>query len=151
MEKVEKMANLYVATLRAIYLIEQHCHWTTKGTGFYGDHLLFQRLYESATENADAAAEKMIGLFGEKGLNYESQCELIHKICSKYNSLKHKPLEQALSIEKDFLKLSEELFKEFEKMDVMSLGLDDLIMSISNKREESTYLLQQALTDLSTQ
>lgn len=148
MEKAAKIANLYVATLRSIYLTEQFCHWTTKGPDFYGNHLLFQRLYEGVAENADAAAEKMIGVFGKDALDCKTQCELINKVCAKYSSLADKPLEQALAIEKDFIKLSEDLFNEFEKMNAMTLGLDDLIMSIANKREEAVYLLQQALNDL---
>lgn len=147
MEKVCKMANLYVATLRAIYLIEQHCHWTTRSDCFYADHLLFERLYKSASENSDAAAEKMIGLFGEEGLNYEEQCNLIHKIVVKYADLKSNPVKQALTIEKDFVALSEQLFNEFEKEDVLSLGLDDLICALSNSHETACYLLQQTLDE----
>ena len=49
MERIERLANLYTATLRAIYHVETFCHWTTKGLGFYGNHLLFERLYKGFT------------------------------------------------------------------------------------------------------
>lgn len=145
MEKVYKLANLYVATLRAIYLIHQHNHWTTKGSTFYGDHLLFEKLYTGAGEDADTAAEKMVGLFGEKGLDFEIQIEYMNKIVSKYSSLDGNPLKMSLTIEKDFLKLSESFYDAMESEKAMTLGLDDMIMSIASKHEEFCYHLQQTL------
>lgn len=132
MEKVWSIANLYVATLRAIYLIEQHCHWTTRGTGFYGDHLLFERLYKSAQDNSDLAAEKFLGCFGLEALDYCQQCELMYKIIQKYHDLVEKPLEQALAIEKDFLSFAEKAFKELEGQEAMTLGIDDAFTAISS-------------------
>ncbi len=145
MTKVWAITNLYVATLRAIYLIEQHCHWTVKGTAFYGDHLLFERLYKSAQDNADLAAEKAIGCFGQEAVEYKSQCDLIHKIATKYANLQDKPLEQALAIEKDFLAMAEKVFKQLEEAGEMDLGIDDMMTEISSKRQEAVYLLEQVL------
>lgn len=84
MEKCFKVAALYVATLKALALIHQHNHWTTKGEMFYGDHLLFERLYNSTLENLDLAAEKFIGVFSDECLNYDLQTELLHKVLLKY-------------------------------------------------------------------
>ncbi len=145
MEKVYKLANLYVASLRAIYLIHQHNHWTTKGASFYGNHLLFERLYTSATGDADMAAEKMIGLFGEKGLDFDLQIDYMNKIVSKYASLDGNPVKMSLTIEKEFLQLSQSVFDTMEEEDAMTLGLDDMIMALASKHEENCYLLQQTL------
>lgn len=143
MERVFKIANLFVATLRSIYLVHQHSHWTTRGSAFYADHLVFERLYKSAQDDADLAAEKFIGLFGEAGLNYNDQITFIQKIMERYADLDGEPVEMSLAIEKEFLKLSQEAYDAFNEEDVMTLGLDDMIMSIASKREESCYLLQQ--------
>ena len=145
MNKSLKIASLYIATLRAIALIHQHNHWTTNGQSFYGDHLLFSRLYDSALENADTAAEKFIGLFGSECLDYDLQIELMSKVQSKYKNLEGSPAQMSLSIEKDFLKLSKDAYKCFEDEDQLSLGLDDMIMAIASNREESVYLLKQTL------
>jgi len=134
----------YVAYLRALYAIHQNHHWLTKGKNFYGNHLLFQRIYESAQENADDAAEKIIGVFGEEGVSLEKQNECIYKIikeCNKGDDL----LEISLKSESKFIEFSKSFYDELKKKDLLSLGLDDLIMSISSKREESVYLLKQAL------
>lgn len=145
MEKCCKIAGLYLATLRAIYFVHQQSHWLTKGNNFYGNHLLFQRLYESAQENADLAAEKFLGLMGEDGLNLAFQNELLNKILKRYEGMNDKPAEMSLAIEKEFLKLSKDAYDGFESESVMTLGLDDMILAIASKREESVYLLQQAL------
>lgn len=145
MDKCIKIAALYIASLKAMALIHQHSHWTTRGSSFYGDHLLFMRIYESAQENLDTAAEKFVGLFGDQCLDYDLQCDLLHKALSKYKNLEGSPTQMSLTIEKEFITFSQEAYKAFEDNDRLTLGLDDMIMAISGKREESIYLLQQVL------
>lgn len=144
MEKCSKIAALYIASLKAMAQIHQNSHWLTKGDSFYGDHLLFERLYNSTLENLDLAAEKFIGLFGDDCLNYNLQVELLNKVLVKYKDISN-PVEMSLAIEKDFVKLSADSYNCFETEKQLTLGLDDAIMSISSKREESIYLLQQIL------
>lgn len=145
MEKCNKIAALYIASLKAMALLHQHDHWITRGVSFYGDHLLFERLYNSALKDLDLAAEKFIGLFGDQVLDYDLQTDLLHKVLLKYKNLEGSPLEMSLAVEKDFLKLSQQSYNVFEEEDKLTLGLDDMVMNIASNREESVYLLQQAL------
>lgn len=146
MDKCCKIAALYIATLKSMVLIHQQNHWISKGDYFYGDHLLFERIYDSALENLDTAAEKFIGLFGSECLDYEFQVELLGKVMLKYKNLKDSPAESSLNIEKDFIKLSKEAYNCFEQDGKLTLGLDDMIMAIASEREEAVYLLQQKLS-----
>ena len=145
MDKCNKVAALYIATLKAMALIHQHSHWTTRGQPFYGDHLLFERLYDSTLDDLDLAAEKFVGLFGDEVLDYDLQAQLLHKVLLKYSSLEGSPLQMSLSVEKDFLKFSQEAYNCFEDENKLSLGLDDMVMAIASNRETSVYLIQQAL------
>ena len=145
-QEIIHAANLVVATLKTAYNIHQHNHWTTKGIAFYGDHLLFERIYKSTLENLDTAAEKFMGLFGDSCLSYDLQADLLNKVLLKYKNLEGSPVHLSLAAEKDFLKFSTEAYNLFEKEDKLSLGLDDMIMAIASQREESVYLLQQTLT-----
>jgi DNA-binding ferritin-like protein len=146
MDQSCKIAALYIATLKTIALIHQQNHWTTKGDSFYGDHLLFERIYNSALENLDLAAEKFMGLLGPDCLDYTLQAELLHKVLLKYKGLEGEPLSMSLSIEKDFLKLSQQAYDSFKEDEgKLTLGLDDMLMAIASKREEAVYLLQQPL------
>ena len=143
MEKCCKVAALYVATLKAISIIHQHNHWTTKGSDFYGDHLLFGRLYDGVSSNVDAAAEKFIGLFGAECLGYELQVDFLNKVLERYKNFKGAPEELSLAVEKDFLKFAKEAYNCFEDEEKLTMGLDDTMTSISSKSEEAVYLLQQ--------
>jgi hypothetical protein len=89
--------------------------------------------------------EKFLGLFGENAVDFSYQCDFLNKILKRYANFDGNPVKMSLSIEKDFLKLSHDLYDQFKKDDIMTLGLDDMIMSIASKREESCYLLQQKL------
>lgn len=140
-----KVAALYIATLKAIALIHQHNHWTTKGPAFYSNHQLFERLYNSALKDLDLAAEKFMGLLGDDCLSYDLQVDLLNKVLLKYKNLEGSPMEQSLAVEKEFLKFSEAAYKRFDADEQLTPGLDDMLLAIDSNREESVYLLQQVL------
>lgn len=144
MDKCCKVAALYIASLKAIAQIHQHNHWTVNGDNFYELHLLFERLYDATLENLDMAAEEFIGLFGEECLNYSLQAEFLNKVLLKYNDMVDDPVAMSLKVEKDFITFSKEAYNCFEAEGKLSLGLDDMIMSIAKKHEEALYLLQQS-------
>jgi len=145
MDKHVKIAALYIASLKAITLITQFSHWSSKGQTFYGQHLLFERLYNSALENLDLAAEKFVGLFGDQVLSYDLQVDLLNRVMLKYSNLEGSPTQMCLAVVKDFLKLSSDFYKYLEDDDRLTLGSDDAIMQIASKCEEAAYLLQQTL------
>lgn len=147
MDKCIKVGALYIASLKALALIHQHNHWTTKGVVFYSDHKLFERIYEDTLKNLDEAAEKFMGLFGDPCLNYDLQAELLNRVLLKYKNLEGSPIQMSLAAEKDFLKFSKDAYNCFEEEGNLTLGLDDMIMSIASKREEAVYLLQQTLDE----
>ncbi len=144
-EKTQKLVNLYVATLKAMRDIHQFNHWTSKGEGFYEDHLLLDRIYTSLPEEIDQSAEKFIGIFGSDVLDYSLQIDLISKIMNKYKGLVGSNLEMSLKIEEDFQSLSKSIYQLLEQSKELTLGLDDLLMSTANEREEAIYLLRQAI------
>lgn len=156
MEKSTKTAALYLATLRALGIIHQGNHWLSRGTAFYGNHLLFERIYNSALEDLDAAAEKFVALFGDEVLSYELQADLLHGVLSKYNNLEGSPTQMSVSVEKAFLKLSQD-FRKLLRQETdsdgtgtasagpLTLGLDNMLADIADSREGAVYLLTQSL------
>ncbi|MCZ2224459.1 MAG: hypothetical protein LC122_12620 [Chitinophagales bacterium] len=146
MNKCQKTAAVYIASLKAIYFIHQQNHWVTNGVNFYGNHQLFQRLYESSLKDLDLAAEKFIGLFGSECLDLSVQNKLVYEILEKFKN-ESDPIQSSLKIELDFLKFSKYAYTCFEQEEELTLGLDDMIMAIASSREESVYLLKQALNN----
>lgn len=146
MEKFQKSMCIWVAYLRAIALVHQNNHWTCKGPSFYAHHLLFERVYGTAQEDADKAAERVVGLFGKDCLTMAAQAECINTILVKVNELAE-PLESSIAIEEDFLDYTKKLYDlmKTEESDKMTLGLDDLMMELCSSRETAIYLLSQNL------
>jgi DNA-binding ferritin-like protein len=135
--------NIVIATLKATYLVHQHNHWTSKGLSFYGNHLLFQRLYELAAEDLDGFAEKSVGCFGRDCVDYTLQAELVHKILLKYRD--KSAHEQSLAIEKGLLELIDEALECFEKEKTITSGMKNFLEGMADNRETACYLLQQSL------
>jgi hypothetical protein len=142
MERIEELCCYYVALVRSIYLVHQNHHWITKGENFYGNHLLFERIYKTAADDADLAAEKFIGLFGTDVLDLSMQAQMIGKIMGNFAS--GDPIGTSLRIEKKFLDFSEKFYRMVKDEGKMTLGLDDMIMAIASNREAAVYLLKQA-------
>lgn len=139
--ELEELCCHYIALIRCVGLVHQNNHWKTKGANFYGNHLLFERLYNSAVKDADGAAEKLIGVFGDEVLDLNMQAQMIGKILEEF--AEDEPIETSLAIEKKFLEFSQKFYDAVKEDDKMTLGLDDFLMTTASSREESVYLLQQ--------
>lgn len=136
MQESQKLLIVYLAFLRAIYLIHQNNHWIASD---YGEHLLFERLYNEVANIADNTAEKILGLF--EALPEHS--DIINGLAKKYNAKNFGdcPITSSLNAVKDFLMVSEKVYQKISKL---SLGVDDLIMSNHNDIETHKYLLLQS-------
>jgi len=122
----------------------QEVHWESSGTSFYGDHLLFQRLYETVDAELDVVAEKILGLDspgvscmgGVKGaLLVAAQFEIFEQI--------QDPVERSLRAEKMFLQSIEKLYSLLEDSGQLTMGLDDMLQALASSHETHVYLLKQ--------
>lgn len=138
-----KLLSMYLAFTRALYLVHQENHWQAQD---YGQHILFQRLYEEASEVQDDAAERVMGLCGQ--VSFEGAESAIAKRFAVKNPGLVDCLESSLAIEKAFQELCKDTYNTLDKKDMLTLGLDDLIMSQASVGETHIYLLQQALKGL---
>lgn len=139
----EALVSALIA-LRACYLVHQQAHWESRGTGYYGDHLLYERLYEEAEESADELAERIAGLMGYETLSIHGQWEemmecprLLEMMCLT------DPLQRSTTAEQLALEKLEEAYRICKEPGEISLGLDDLLMGLCSEREHALYLLRQ--------
>jgi len=144
-EEVLPMLRIVLAILRAQYLSYQTSHWQTRGPAYYGNHLLFQRLYEGVQEEIDAIGEKLVGYFGIEAVDLEVSlnmiCDMVGRWCShechfQRGLTSEGELQDALSI------VSNSWPNERYPM---PLGLDDWLAATANAHESNQYLLQQVL------
>lgn len=147
-EKSELGRTLFdlLTTLRAMYVHYQNLHWESRGAAFYGDHLLYQRLYEAVSEETDTLAEKILGLTGE-GVFVSD----IHTFEHGYNTLNiwyevakgKSPADRALFSEAYLLEQLEYVDGYLSDLGVKTMGLDDFLSGMASKHEEHIYLLRQ--------
>ena len=76
--------SVVLVHLKHLYVLHQNHHWTSMGDPFYGDHLLFQRLYEATVEEIDSIAEKAIGLVSNTNVDLQLvNSQVLKLICGQ--------------------------------------------------------------------
>jgi DNA-binding ferritin-like protein len=146
-EVVRRLLCDVLGCLRAQYLSYQTSHWMVKGGSFYGNHLLFQRLYKSVEGQVDSLAEKIVGYLGSEAVALNHQAQHIAEYCRRWSGIdcNHK---RGLQSEADLQQALRRAYDGIKQVQAMSLGLDDWIMATANAHEENEYLLQQALAPI---
>lgn len=166
-EEVDSLRDL-LSWLQAARLFYHSIHWRVRGSSFYGDHLLFQRLYSGdeggpdLDSQIDKLAEKMVAKYGPYSVQiYPHKDDTFHhtSLISKidyaledssgkfvdetYKFVSDCPFRQAIQIEKSIQKVISYCYNELKKNNSLSLGMDDFLMSLASERETAMYLLKQ--------
>lgn len=134
-----------LARLRALYLYYQTAHWQSKSPLFYGDHLLFDRLYNAVVAEVDAVAENAIAATQDVSVvNLNESLKLIAATAVKLpteNKENATYFNAALMLELDLLKFLEDA----EKQD-FSLGTRNMLAGLAEAHQGYVYLLRQRLS-----
>jgi DNA-binding ferritin-like protein len=138
--------------VRAMHTWFHGAHHVTGGTGFAGDHSsLYSRIYEDIQGDFDDVAEKAVGLVGEEAACPVRIMQNAAKIIAKYKSpcdlSADEIADEGLSIIESYLKFLEKAYQMLKKKNLLTLGLDDFIMSMANDYETFVYLLKQRSSD----
>jgi len=138
-----------LALLRAQRWNYQTCHWQVHGNAYYGDHLLFERLYNNLGQEVDTLAEKVVGLLGDPAegiypFSNESQVDKATEWLRSW-SIYTCPHRRSLRSEQDLQKALKSVYDILKRLDVLTLGLDDFLMSLANDHESHIYLLRQRI------
>jgi starvation-inducible DNA-binding protein len=140
----------YLALMKALQNYYQHAHWISKGEPYYADHLLFERLYGSLNEQIDTLAEKMVGVGGDHFVCVKTVMAITSKILSHIpemdrNTLGYEMVQTSLKLEKMFLSYTKKLYTKMKEDGSLTLGFDDMLMSLYNDHEGNVYLLGQRI------
>lgn len=141
---VEGELTSLLAILRAQYLNYQTSHWQTSGLPYYGDHLLFERLYKSVQEEVDTLAEKIVGYLGSKPVSIFPSVVKITRYVNKWAQIDGHA-NRGLASEQDLQSSLKHAYDTIKELGHMSLGLDDFLMATANAHEANVYLLQQRM------
>ncbi len=135
-----------LAALRALRWSYHTKHWMVSGGHFYGDHLLFERLYSgkpSLDDAADSLAEKMVAQLGPASVSSRSIWPLAGDFLDRGMATSECPYQQSLAMEQEAQLLLARAHTSLKQRGALSLGMDDLLMSLANEREQAIYLLKQ--------
>lgn len=131
-----------LGVLRAMKWNYWNSHWMVKGNPYYGDHLLFERLYgEDIDEQIDTLAEKIVA-YDANIISGPLMRSAFNKFLDKHQS-NVDAFDRALEIESSFQKVVRKTYQEVKSSGDLSLGMDDFLMSTANQRETALYLITQ--------
>lgn len=141
--------GVLLSALKALAVVHQSHHWQTRGVTYYGDHLLFERIYGNVDGEVDGIAEKAVG-FGPHLLVQPIVVSTHQLMVLKwlYSGAPVDPDPQqyvnlSLRAEYGFMVLLHLAYAGLEKSGLLSLGVDNRLQGIADKHEENIYLLQQ--------
>lgn len=136
--------RVLLALLKAQVIVFQDAHWEVRGPAFYGDHLMFQRLYEGVQEHLDQLAEKMVALYGPSAVNAKRITALALRWVERWSEVSSFH-ERALQAEADFVSTADKVYDLLQAENALSLGMDDYLAATASDHETYQYLLLQSL------
>lgn len=143
-------AELSVLLAHLEYLKKVHHthHWISRADPFYGDHLLFSRLYETTESEIDMVAEKAIGMGTTANVDLMLVTAQCFKMIQGYGATSTIPQASDLArrsyqAEMTFLKATSRLVECLKQCGRLSRGVDNMIAGIEDKHESHVYLLKQ--------
>lgn len=135
---INELLDLW-ACLRAAHHLFWTLHWQSKGSQFYGDHLLFERLYTARLEEIDGLAEVIAGHYGAGQLD---PVKAWAAASAKINAATKLP--NPIGITQMVLKSAETANKAIDGADCpYPGGLQNFIQGISTAHIGDLYLLKQ--------
>jgi len=137
--------------LKYLYALHQNHHWTAMGDSYYGDHLLFQRLYDGILKEIDTLAEKSIGLGCVGNVDLHLQHSQLLRLVTGQGSASMIPqssdlAKKSLMAEMNFLSVMKHLCDSLKECGLMTHGLDNLLAGIEDAHEGHVYLLKQRIS-----
>jgi len=141
-----------LAAMRALTLSHQTHHWQTMGGHFYGDHLLFKRLYEESLPFIDDVAERAVGAGSSELVDARQQIDIIRKILDlvPQNTTELGRADQAVAVslfgETLLLGFLADVIKRLKATGSLTPGINNLLEGVADKHEQFVYLLKQRST-----
>jgi DNA-binding ferritin-like protein len=134
----------FLAVTEGLQVIHHSHHWQTKGENFYGDHLLYQRLYETVLAEIDLVGEKLIGVSQDVSLtNYFKRVKAMEMFLKAVTHSDQPYVVVSHDAELTYVRMGGELMDQLEQAGLLTRGLEQMLGNILDKHEEHIYLLEQ--------
>lgn len=141
--------GVFIDLLRALSLLHHTHHWQTMGSQFYGDHLLYQRLYELADGQIDGVGEKAVGLGSSELVASKHSLENMRRYIEAIEDADMmdapalKMAKRSLLAERSFITAGEKMMDQLKSKGLLTRGVEQLLGTILDTHEGVLYLLKQ--------
>jgi DNA-binding ferritin-like protein len=126
-------------------------HWIAAGDPSYSDHLLFQRLYDSAVGEIDSLGEKAVGLGGINNVDQFTLANQVAKWTGTFESTQPTVpgfgglSRKSLDAEMMFIKYIDAASSMLQEQGLLTKGLDNQLAGFFDSHETNIYLLKQRI------
>lgn len=141
--------SVALSWLKALSTIHQSHHWQAFSDPFYGDHLMYMRLYEAVQKDIDAMAEKAVGMGTIElvdPVKVLKHSELILSVIYESRPGIPNPTDfamRSLAAEMHFLQSLQRISDLLEARGLLTPGVDNQLAELADLHEQNVYLLKQ--------
>ncbi len=139
-----------LALLRTLRWHYHTTHWRVQGKSFYGDHLMFERLYQgepSLDDEIDKLGEKMVTLYGRDAVASQTIWPEATRSLESAIQQSDCPYRQALALEGEVQQTLKSAYDTLKAEGKLTAGMDDYLLALANERDTATYLLKQRMSE----
>jgi DNA-binding ferritin-like protein len=144
--------SVLLSWLKATSIIHQTNHWTASGDPYYGDHLLFERIYGQVNSEIDKIAEKAVGLSSAALVDVVKIEKNTYRIVTLINSERpgipdsNDLVQKSLEFEESLLDVIKLCLSSLQMNGNSTPGVQNLLEQMYDDHEGSIYLLKQRLS-----
>lgn len=132
------------AALHGEYWLLWTLHWRAKGTGYYGDHLLYERLYEARKGEIDRMAEVVAAVGGASALDPVKGLDAAKPLVAQVEALDKPDAAKAIVAAQTVMRAMDAAAQAAQGTPYR-LAVENAVGGIADAHLEATYLLQQRL------
>jgi len=140
--------SLLLVHLRFLALLHQTHHWIAKGDPYFGDHKLFEQLYNTVVEEIDDVGEKAVGLGNEQNVNLPVQISQLHRLSKAVGTPQTIPqscelARMSMVAESNFLKVLVGMLASLKQSGASTPGVENMLGQLADTHERHLYLLKR--------
>lgn len=133
------------AALHGEYWLLWTLHWRSKGGDYYGDHLLYQRLYEARQPELDRMAEVIAAVGGSGALDPVKGLDAAKPLVAQVEALNKPDAAKAIVAAQTVMRAVDAAAQAAQGTPY-KLAVENATGGIADSHLESVYLLQQRLS-----
>lgn len=140
-DTVQLVLTELLCHLHALYFVERSIHWQISSNSYYGDHLMFQRMYEVLDDEIDKIGEKVVNCCGAAAVDADILAQGTNDLVQMYICEERDPFDRALRAESELLACVDEVANTLDEHDKLTLGWEDVLGGLASQHEDHIYLL----------